>query len=83
MATTPDKGYTVEIKQIKGIGSPWIVRVHKKYFLFKRTISSDWFLDQEQAHRFAHQLSAELTDSNTVTMLKNRKPGWTLHRAAR
>ncbi len=74
--------YIVEVKQVHEIGTPWIVSVHQKSFLFKRPVSSDWFLDETQAKTFAKTLATQLHDERFVTTLKDRKPGWTLNRAA-
>jgi len=76
-------GYIVELSQVPNAGTTWVVRVYKKRLLFKSRISSDWFLDGEQAKRFADQLSRELGNSSAVTLIKERKPGWTLRRPER
>ena len=74
------KSFRVRVQQIDGLGSPWIVRLYKTRFFFNRLISSDWFLDGDQATKFARQLSHELShDGDGETILK-RQPGWTLHR---
>jgi len=75
-------GYTVEIEQIDELGTTWIVRAHKKLLFFRRLVSSDWFLDGDQAKRFAEQLANDLRNGNPVERIKQRKPGWTLHRPA-
>jgi hypothetical protein len=48
--------------------------------LFKRLVSSDWFLDGDQAQLFARQLTTELEGGSDL--IRNRKPGWTLRRPA-
>lgn len=83
MDVPTDSPFLVELKQVEGLGSPWIVRVYKKRILFKKLVSSDWFLDEEQAKRFAGQAAAELGKDDTVTNLADRKPGWTLYRPKR
>ena len=75
------KGYSVTIDQGVGLGSPWIVRVRKKFLLGKRRISSDWFLEREQAERFARDAARMLETSSGSLLLKKRKPGWTLKRS--
>jgi hypothetical protein len=75
-----DSGYVITTEQIHGLGSTWIVRVHRKVFLFRRLISSDWFLDADQAQVFAGQLHRDLSGKGSSEHVKNRKPGWTLHR---
>jgi len=74
-------GYVVELTQVPHTGTPWIVRVYKKKILFKKLISSDWFLNEEQAKQFAEQLRRELGESGTSTLIKERTPGWTLRRS--
>ncbi len=77
--TKTPHGYTVVVQHRKDIGSPWVVRTYKRRALFfRRLISSDWFLDGDQAKTFARQLTADLTDG--PDLIKNRKPGWTLRR---
>lgn len=83
MDVPTDSQFRVKLAQVGGIGSPWIVRVYKKGLLFKRLISSDWFLDGEQARHFAGQAAAELSKGDALTNLKERAPGWTLHRPKR
>jgi hypothetical protein len=72
--------HIVELTQTPLAGTPWVVRVYKKRFMIKRRISSDWFLDGEQARRFADQLSRELGNPDTPTLIRKRKPGWVLRR---
>ena len=76
-------GYTVSVTHVEGLGSPWIVRVSRRKFLFRTSISSDWFLDREQALRFADQAAAELGAGKGSASLRSRKPGWTLKRPDR
>ena len=70
----------IEVSQIPGAGSPWLVRVYRKVLFFKKLISSDWFLDEGQARKFAEQLTHDLSNKGSLTELKQRSPGWTLHR---
>jgi hypothetical protein len=70
----------IAIERTDGHGGNWIVRVYKKTLLRKKIISSDWFLDEAQAKRFADQISKELSDATLPTSLRKRVPGWTLHR---
>jgi hypothetical protein len=77
------KSFLVELEENHGIGTSWIVRVYKKNFLFKKRVSSDWFLDRDQAKTFAEELALELRDRASGTTVKERKPGWTLHRPSR
>ncbi|MCZ6775581.1 MAG: hypothetical protein O7D34_03880 [Ignavibacteria bacterium] len=77
------KTFFVELEESTGIGTSWIVRVYRKTFLFKKRISSDWFLDGDQARTFAEQLARELSNRGSGTTIKEREPGWTLHRPPR
>ena len=73
-------GYTVRVTHAEGLGSPWVVRVYRRRFLLRMNISSDWFLDRDQALRFADQAAAELGAGRGIASLRDRKPGWTLER---
>ena len=83
MDVPTDSHFRVKLTQVDGLGSPWIVRVYKKGILFKKLVSSDWFLDGEQAKQFAGQAAAELSKGDAYTNLADRAPGWTLHRPKR
>ncbi len=76
------KSYTIEVEQIRHTGMNYVVRAYRKSFIFKKLISSDWFLDGDQAIRFAQQLALDLRNGTKVESLKSRNPGWTLHRPA-
>jgi hypothetical protein len=76
-------GYTISIDQASRLGAAWIVRVHKKSFIFNRLIASDWFLDGRQAEKFANQIAEDLRSGRSDAVIQKRKPGWTLHRPAR
>ncbi len=82
MASTSSDRYHVEVRQIAGLGSPSIVRVYKKFLFFKRLVSSDWFLDETQARAFARQAEDALQANGGAPLLRDRHPGWTLHRPA-
>jgi hypothetical protein len=69
----------VELKHPKGLGGSWVVRSYRRLLFFKRAISSDWFLDGDQAKKFAEQLAAELKNGSLQT-ITHRQPGWTLRR---
>ncbi|HTR98690.1 MAG TPA: hypothetical protein VML00_03005 [Bacteroidota bacterium] len=71
-------GYTIRVTHVESLGSPWVVRVYRRRFLFRTNVSSDWFLDREQALRFAEQAAAELGAGKGAVTLRSRKPGWTL-----
>lgn len=77
------KHYEIILEQTKDKSPAWIVRVFRKRFLFKRRMSSDWFLDPVQARQFADQLAADLTDGDGIQEIRSRKPGWVLHRPPR
>ncbi len=75
------KGFSVEIEQIDGLGAPWIVRSYRKLAFVRRKLSSDWFLNGEQAKTFADQLIKDFQSPQaSPTYIQTRKPGWTLHR---
>lgn len=73
-------GYRIEIEQRMDIGVLWTVRTYKPFFGFKRLISSDWFLNKDQADVFATQLVAEL--ERGADLIAGRHPGWVLRRPA-
>ncbi len=79
MEIDPGNGYIITLQQIKEIGSPWLVRVHRKRIFGKKLISSDWFLSEEQARRFVKDLEADLR-GDTAMNLRTRRPGWTFRR---
>ncbi len=55
-----DKKYVIEILTPRGLGAGQIVRVYRKLLFFRRRLSSDWFLDQDQAERFASKAAENL-----------------------
>jgi hypothetical protein len=73
----------VELQRSGATGAPWIVRLFRKRFFFRRNLSSDWFLEESQARAFAELLATELRAGGSPSMLRSRAPGWTLHRPAR
>jgi len=73
-------GFIVTVQHRETIGTPWVVQTYRKMFFWKRRISSDWFLDGDQAKLFAKQLTGELEHGSEL--IRNRKPGWTLRRPA-
>ncbi len=81
MTIRPGNGYTIEITQVPEQGVNWVVRLYKPRFGVRRRVSSDWFLNEEQATRFARQLADDIR-SGSDGNVSSRKPGWTLHRPA-
>lgn len=75
-----NEGYSVNVEKIEGLGTTWIVRVFRKIFIFRKRVSSDWFLDGAQAERYASQVREELAQGKGIPLLKRRKPGWVLRR---
>ncbi|HUI09560.1 MAG TPA: hypothetical protein VL221_04480 [Bacteroidota bacterium] len=73
-------GYTISVTHVEGLGFPWVVRVYRRRFLFRTHVSSDWFLDREQALRFADGAASSLASGTGPALLRSRKPGWTLER---
>jgi hypothetical protein len=78
--TQTSNGYTIDLQQRSDIGCVWTVRCYKKLLGFKRLVSSDWFLNREQADQFAAQLAGELEQGSDF--LRKRRPGWVLRRPA-
>ncbi len=78
MATQTAHGYTIDLQQRTDIGSIWTVRTYKRILGFKRLVSSDWFLNREQADAFAAQLASEL--AHGADLVRDRRPGWVLRR---
>lgn len=70
----------IEVEQVKEKGKIWNVRLYKKILFVKRVVSSDWFLDEQQAQTFAKQLADQLNGNSTLEAIKSRQPGWTLVR---
>jgi len=62
--------YFVEISTARGLGASQIVRVYRKVLMFRKRVSSDWFLDPEDAERFARRVASDLAASNNGAALK-------------
>ena len=75
-------GYAIELTHVPEQGMTWVVKLQKKVFGFHRVLSSDWFLNEQQAHTFAGQMVEDIRNGSIQTAL-TRKPGWTFHRAPR
>ena len=82
MTLQTSNGYRIRVLNTASLGSAWIVRVDKRLLAFHRPVSTDWFLDEAQAKRFAEQLAEDLRSGRGIENARNRKPGWTLHRPA-
>ncbi len=80
MTVPSDKKYSIELTQTSGNGAPWMVRVYKKSLFWRKRISSDWFLNGDQAKRFADQIARSISEGSAIENLRNRKPGWVLNR---
>ncbi|MBX2990021.1 MAG: hypothetical protein KF749_02515 [Bacteroidetes bacterium] len=72
--------YIIETRQANEKGMPWIVRLQRKRLLLNKHISTDWFLDKNQADLFARQLAEQFRSNAGEENMKKRKPGWTLTR---
>ena len=83
MITSAGNSYYVEVGQVRGTGDVWIVRLFKRVLFFKKMVSSDWFLNEEQARKFGERLAIELKDGGSLETIRTRKPGWTLHPPSR
>lgn len=79
----PAGRFTIEVEQNPQKGGAWQVIVYKPGFVFKKRVNTDWFLDEDQAKKFATQLAADLESGDALEKLRVRSPGWTLHKAAR
>ncbi len=73
-------GYVIEVEQAKKLGSAWTVRVYRKVLFLKRQLSSDWFLNEEQAMQYAREAAEEIR--NGTALLEERRPGWRLRQPA-
>jgi hypothetical protein len=80
MKISAGNSFEIQLEQSSGLGGPWIVRLYRKRLLFKRRVSSDWFLDGDQAKKFADQLARSLSGNGSADEIQSRQPGWTLHR---
>ena len=74
----PAGSYTVELNMVKEQGNNWVVQLVKNIFFFKRILSTDWFLEEQQARTFAQKLAEQMKSGSDSTGIKNRKPGWVL-----
>ncbi len=72
--------YVIEVEQAKKLGSAWTVRVSRRVLFLKRPVSSDWFLNEEQAMQFAREAAEEIRSGSNL--LEGRRPGWRLHEPA-
>jgi hypothetical protein len=82
MPTYNTSKHVIDIRQDHGLGSNWVVKVYRTRFLFKKCLSSDWFLDAVQAQKFVDELRLSLERPETTGLLAGRKPGWVLRRPA-
>jgi hypothetical protein len=81
MITTINSSLMVEVVQLPERGSTLEVRVYKKVLGFKKRVSSDWFLNEQQARTYAAELVKNLASDSSLEFIRKRKPGWTLHRS--
>jgi len=72
--------FKVQLTQVPEKGTPWEVCVYKKVLWFNKRISSDGFLDGDQAKTYSVQLAKELQINGSAKNLKERQPGWTYQR---
>jgi hypothetical protein len=63
-----DNRHLIEITAPRGLGSGKIVRVYRTLLFFRRRLSSDWFLDDDQAERFARKRAAELSGRESAAI---------------
>lgn len=74
--------YTVELVEVPEQGRTWVVRVYRRFLFLNIPVSSDWFLEEDQARRFAEEMAERLKNGTPIEAIKNRKPGWHLIRPA-
>ena len=80
MTIQPGNGYTIELTQVAEQGMNWIVKLSRSRFGFRRILSTDWFLIEDQAVSYARQLADDIRNGSDKDVI-SRKPGLTLHRA--
>lgn len=83
MTIDAGSGYAIEVETSEAGGTTWAVRLYKKRLIGRKRISSDWFLEENQARRFAEELAADLRNGISTDQIIGRQPGWTLHRSSR
>ncbi len=83
MTLSAGSRFFVEYHQVPGAGAPWIVRLYRKRLFRKELISSDWFLDADQAKAYAESLAVTLRGGTPAESIRRRPPGWTLGRPDR
>ena len=84
MTIDAGNNFSITLGQSPEAGTSWQVRVYRKRLWFKRLVSSDWFLDEMQAKKYAEQLALSLRKNGLSTdALQRREPGWTLNRPSR
>lgn len=54
------KSYLIQLTHRSSDPGSWIVRRWKKFLWLKKRISTDWFLDKQQALKFALTMKQEL-----------------------
>ena len=81
MLLSAGKNLSIRVTQSPEKGTPWIVRLERRRIFGSKVESSDWFLDEAQARRFAELLARDLRAGASIDVIRNRKPGWTLHPA--
>jgi hypothetical protein len=74
------KKFTVEVQQIQGGGHPFVVRVRRRGLLCRCPVSTDWFLNEQQAKEFAASAAEDLANGQSADTLRQRPPGWHLKR---
>jgi hypothetical protein len=53
--------------------STWIVRRWKKFLWFKKRISSDWFINRQQAFVYAHEMKGTYNRLHGIYAVKEKQ----------
>lgn len=53
--------------------STWIVRRWEKYWWFKKRISSDWFINRQQAFAYAHEMKGNYNRLHGIYAVKEKQ----------
>jgi hypothetical protein len=63
--------YIIELTTPRGVGGGQIVRVYRKWMFFRKRMTSDWFLDREQAERFARKVAVDLAGQRDGSSIRS------------
>ena len=63
----------IEVLHHNADPSTWIVRRWKKFLWFKKRISSDWFINRQQAFAYAHEMKGTYTWLQSIAAFKEKQ----------